>query len=306
MPASSSTQLDAASSARIAAIAAGFTGLLSLFNIGGRFFWASLSDYIGRKNTYYTFFLLGIALYALAPWAATWARSRCSSRSFCIILSMYGGGFATVPAYLADMFGTQFVGAIHGRLLTAWSTAGIIGPVVVNYIREFQIAAGVPRDQLYDFTMYILCGMLVVGLICNFLVKPVDPKWYMSPEEVAKLQAASAQHRGGDAVRLVRHRQGRPRRQGRAVLGLRRHPARLGRLDHAEERAADLLIVAIGTARQRAVPMRTIAFLFLPQLKYCVQLALPGGAGVTPRVPPRSMAFCTRPEALAFSTNSLT
>jgi hypothetical protein len=111
---------------------------------------------------------------------------------FGIILSMYGGGFATVPAYLADMFGTQFVGAIHGRLLTAWSTAGIIGPVVVNYIREFQLAAGVPRDKLYDSTMYVLCAMLVAGLICNYLIKPVDPKWHMSEAEVAKLQAASA------------------------------------------------------------------------------------------------------------------
>ena len=176
----------------IAAIAAGFTGLLSLFNIGGRFFWASLSDYIGRKNTYYTFFLLGIALYALAPTAADMGSKLLFVGAFCIILSMYGGGFATVPAYLADMFGTQFVGAIYGRLLTAWATAGIIGPVVVNYIREAQLAAGVPRDQLYNTTMYILCGMLVVGLICNYLVKPVDPKWYMSQEEVAKLQAASA------------------------------------------------------------------------------------------------------------------
>jgi hypothetical protein len=104
---------------------------------------------------------------------------------------MYGGGFATVPAYLADMFGTQFVGAIHGRLLTAWSTAGIIGPVVVNYIREFQLAAGVPRDQLYNTTMYILCAMLIAGLICNYLIKPVDPKWHMSKEEVAKLQNAT-------------------------------------------------------------------------------------------------------------------
>ena len=110
----------------------------------------------------------------------------------CIILSMYGGGFATVPAYLADMFGTQFVGVIHGRLLTAWSTAGIIGPVVVNYIREAQLAAGVPRDHLYDYTLYILAGMLIVGLICNHLIRPVDPKWYMSAEDVAKLQAASA------------------------------------------------------------------------------------------------------------------
>jgi hypothetical protein len=111
---------------------------------------------------------------------------------FGIILSMYGGGFATVPAYLADMFGTQFVGAIHGRLLTAWSTAGIIGPVVVNYIREFQLAAGVPRDQLYNTTMYILCAMLIAGLICNYLVKPVNPKWHMREADVARLQAASA------------------------------------------------------------------------------------------------------------------
>ncbi len=88
--------------------------------------------------------------------------------SFGVILSMYGGGFATVPAYLADVFGTRFVGAIHGRLLTAWSTAGILGPVVVNYIREAQIAAGVPRAQVYDNTMYVLCAMLVAGLICNF------------------------------------------------------------------------------------------------------------------------------------------
>jgi len=176
----------------IAAIAAGFAGLLSLFNIGGRFFWASLSDYIGRKNTYYCFFLLGIALYAAAPAFANAGSKALFVLAFGVILSMYGGGFATVPAYLADMFGTQFVGAIHGRLLTAWSTAGIIGPVVVNYIREFQLAAGVPRDKLYDSTMYILCAMLAAGLICNFLIKPVNSKWYMSEAEVKRLQAASA------------------------------------------------------------------------------------------------------------------
>ena len=184
--------LSAEQKTAIAAIAAGFAGLLSLFNIGGRFFWASLSDYIGRKNTYYTFFLLGIALYASTPFFAQIGSKVLFVGAFCIILSMYGGGFATVPAYLADMFGTQFVGAIHGRLLTAWSTAGVIGPVVVNYIREAQLAAGVPRDHLYDFTSYVLCGMLVIGLICNFLIKPVNPKWFMSQEEVAKLQAASA------------------------------------------------------------------------------------------------------------------
>jgi MFS family permease len=185
-------QLDATQKATIAGIAAGFAGLLSLFNIGGRFFWASLSDKIGRKNTYYTFFILGIVLYALAPTFAAMGSKLLFVLGFGIILSMYGGGFATVPAYLADMFGTQFVGAIHGRLLTAWSTAGIIGPVVVNYIREFQLAAGVPRDQLYNTTMYILCAMLIAGLICNYLIKPVDAKWHMSDAEVAKLQAATA------------------------------------------------------------------------------------------------------------------
>jgi MFS family permease len=184
--------LTAAQKTTIAGIAAGFAGLLSLFNIGGRFFWASLSDKIGRKNTYYCFFLLGIALYALAPTFAAMGSKLLFVVGFGIILSMYGGGFATVPAYLADMFGTQFVGAIHGRLLTAWSTAGIIGPVVVNYIREFQLAAGLKPDQLYNTTMYILCAMLIAGLICNYLIKPVDPKWHMSEAEVAKLQAANA------------------------------------------------------------------------------------------------------------------
>ena len=148
---------------QIAAIAAGFTGLLSLFNIAGRFFWASLSDYIGRKATYFAFFTLGFILYASAPWAGHAGNMALFVGFFCVILTMYGGGFATIPAYLADMFGTQMVGAIHGRLLTAWSTAGIIGPVVVNYIREFQLAAGVPRDQLYNTTMYILCAMLIAG-----------------------------------------------------------------------------------------------------------------------------------------------
>jgi MFS family permease len=192
MPDLNFSQLSADQKTAIAAIAAGFAGLLSLFNIGGRFFWASLSDYIGRKKTYYCFFLLGIALYALAPTFAAMGSKLLFVLGFGIILSMYGGGFATVPAYLADMFGTQFVGAIHGRLLTAWSTAGIIGPVVVNYIREFQLAAGVPRDQLYNTTMYILCAMLIAGLICNYLIKPVDPKWHMSIDEINKLQAASA------------------------------------------------------------------------------------------------------------------
>ena len=184
--------LDAAQKTTIAGIAAGFVGLLSLFNIAGRFFWASMSDRIGRKNTYFVFFILGIALYCTAPWAATIQSKYIFVGAFCIILSMYGGGFATVPAYLADIFGTQFVGAIHGRLLTAWSTAGIVGPVVVNYIREAQKGAGVQGAALYSGTMYILAGMLFLGLICNFFVRPLDQKWFMSDAEVAGLQANTA------------------------------------------------------------------------------------------------------------------
>jgi MFS family permease len=195
-------QLDGSQRTAVATLGAAFLGLLSLFNIGGRFFWASLSDYIGRKNTYYTFFLLGIALYASAPWAAHIGSKALFVAFFCVILSMYGGGFATVPAYLADVFGTQFVGAIHGRLLTAWSTAGIIGPVVVNYIREAQIAAGVPRDQVYDFTMYILAGMLVLGLICNLLVRPLGNKWFMTPEEASGITAYKIRSPGFEARAL--------------------------------------------------------------------------------------------------------
>ncbi|MCJ8506690.1 OFA family MFS transporter [Rhizobium lemnae] len=191
-------QLDAAQKAQIAAIAAGFTGLLSLFNIGGRFFWASMSDKIGRKNTYFCFFILGIVLYALAPTLAMMGSKALFVLAFGIILSMYGGGFATIPAYLADIFGTQFVGAIHGRLLTAWATAGIVGPVVVNYIREAQIAAGVaPGPALYTSTMYILAGMLALGLVANAFVKPLSDKWFMSDEEVASLQAKSAAANAG-------------------------------------------------------------------------------------------------------------
>jgi MFS family permease len=181
-------QADAQLKASAAAIAAGFVGLLSLFNIGGRFFWASLSDKIGRKGTYAIFFLLGIALYASAPTAAREGSVALFVLCFCIILSMYGGGFATVPAYLADIFGTLYVGAIHGLLLTAWSTAGIVGPVVVNYIREAQIQAGVPRDQIYDFTMYILAGMLVLGFFCNLAVHHVSQKRYMTDAEVDAMQ----------------------------------------------------------------------------------------------------------------------
>lgn len=186
----------------IAAIAAGFTGLLSLFNIGGRFFWASTSDYIGRKRTYIAFFVLGFVLYASAPWAGTAGSIALFVGIFCVILSMYGGGFATIPAYLADMFGTQMVGAIHGRLLTAWATAGILGPVVVNYMREYQLSLGMPPSQVYNTTMYILAGMLVLGLICNLLVRPVAQKHFMTPEELAREKVLAHEKVGSDGKSL--------------------------------------------------------------------------------------------------------
>jgi MFS family permease len=178
--------LNAAQKAQIATIAAGFTGLLSLFNIGGRFFWASLSDKLGRKLTYSIFFLLGCALYASIPSLAGAGSLALFVAFFCVILSMYGGGFATVPAYLADMFGTRMVGAIHGRLLTAWSTAGVLGPVLVNYIREYQLEHGVARADAYTMTMYILAGLLVLGFVCNWLVQSVAEQHYMGDEELAE------------------------------------------------------------------------------------------------------------------------
>jgi MFS family permease len=167
-----------------AAAAGGFVGLLSIFNMAGRFFWASMSDHIGRKNTYFIFFALGFALYALVPYFGGGGNLALFVLCFGLILSMYGGGFATVPAYLRDMFGTRYVGAIHGLLITAWSVAGVLGPVLVNYIRQYQIDSGVPRAQAYNVTMYIMAGLLVVGFIANFLIKAVDDRHHMDLETV--------------------------------------------------------------------------------------------------------------------------
>jgi len=180
------SELDKGQLAAIAGIAAGFTALLSLFNIVGRFFWASISDKLGRKLTYSVFFILGGALYFSIPSSAAAGSLVLFVGAFCIILSMYGGAFATVPAYLADLFGTQNVGAIHGRLLTAWSTAGILGPVVVNYMRDYQLSLGLAKSQVYNQTMYILMGMLVIGLIANLLIRPVADKWFMTDAELAE------------------------------------------------------------------------------------------------------------------------
>ena len=160
-----------------ATAAAMFVGILSLFNMIGRFFWSSLSDYIGRKATYAIFFLLGIALYLTVPYAGKIGSLLLFYAAFGIIISMYGGGFATIPAYLRDLFGTRQVGAIHGRLLLAWSLAAIVGPVTLNYLREYQIEElGKPAAEVYSLTMYLMAGLLLIGLIANLLVKPVDAK----------------------------------------------------------------------------------------------------------------------------------
>ncbi|KAF0843261.1 nitrate/nitrite transporter NarK [Methylovorus glucosotrophus] len=172
--------------ASLAAVGAGFVGLVSLFNIFGRFAWATSSDKLGRKTTYSIFFILGALMYMAAAWAAGAKSLAVFVGAFCIIASMYGGGFATIPAYLADMFGTQFVGAIHGRLLTAWSTAGIVGPVIVNYMHDMRLEAQVPFDQVYGPIFYVLAGMLVIGFVANLLVRPVASKHFMTDAELAE------------------------------------------------------------------------------------------------------------------------
>lgn len=154
------------------AAAAGFVGLLSLFNMAGRFFWSSLSDRIGRRITYTLFFTLGASLYLGMTAAGRLTGPALFVLAAVLALTLYGGGFATIPAYLSDLFGTQQVGAIHGRLLTAWSCAGIAGPVIVNSLRESQLARGVPARSAYDLTLLLMAGLLLVGLCCNLAVRP--------------------------------------------------------------------------------------------------------------------------------------
>jgi MFS family permease len=165
--------------------AAGLVGLMSLFNMGGRFAWATTSDYIGRRNTYFVFMTLGFILYCLVPLTGAAGSVAGFVLCFCIIISMYGGGFSTVPAYLRDMFGTRYVGAIHGLLLTAWSAAGIFGPVLVNYIREYNVTHNVAKADAYNTTMYIMAGLFVIGFICNFFVRAVDQRHHMKAEDGA-------------------------------------------------------------------------------------------------------------------------
>ena len=216
-----------------AKFAATYVLMISVFNMVGRFFWASVSDYLGRKNTYTVFFVLGALLYLSIPWTAMQVSASPGVlwlvifyAASMLIFTMYGGGFATIPAYLADLFGSAQVGAIHGRLLTAWSTAGVLGPLAITSFREraldkalhdlaakldperFAQAFGAslsqldsliaektvtisklleiapvgtedPTATLYNSTMYVMAGLLIMALAANLMVKPVDSKLHM-------------------------------------------------------------------------------------------------------------------------------
>jgi MFS family permease len=184
-----------------AAAAAGFVGLLSLANMAGRIGWSSTSDYIGRKPTYMMYLGVGAVLYfVLAAFGAS------SLVLFLlvtvVILSFYGGGFATIPAYLKDMFGVEEVGAIHGRLLTAWSCAGVAGPLIINAIADYQIAAGRTGADLYTLSLYIMVGVLAVGFVANLLVRPVNPRFHMESgeeDEREKESTASGKAAGSES-----------------------------------------------------------------------------------------------------------
>ena len=180
--------LTAGQKAAIVASAAGLVGLISLFNALGRIFWASLSDKIGRKTMYSAIFVIGIVVYGLLP---TWGHLGLPALfvlSICIILSMYGGGFSTVPAYLADIFGTEMVGAIHGRLITAWSVAGVAGPALIAGLRQFQLDHGMAPNLVYDNTLYVMAFLLFCGLVCNYFVEPVDAKYHASKLDTGRRQ----------------------------------------------------------------------------------------------------------------------
>ena len=161
----------------------GFAGFLSIFNMGGRFFWSSTSDYTGRKRVYFIYFLLGAVLYCLVPLTQRMGNVAFFVGVTALIISMYGGGFATIPAYLRDMFGTMQVGAIHGRLITAWSMAAVLGPQLVTYISEYQKSRNVPVAQSYNFTMYLMAALLVIGACCNACIRAVDSRHHWKDDK---------------------------------------------------------------------------------------------------------------------------
>ena len=170
-----------------AAVGGGFAGLLSLFNMAGRLFWSSVSDVTGRKAIYCVFFLFGAVLYSLVPMAQKYHSVTLFVLIAALIISMYGGGFATIPAYLRDLFGTMHLGAIHGRLITAWSMAAVLGPQLVNYISTYRIEHGIRRAEAYNVTMYLMAGLLLVGLVCNVLVRPVEKRFHHGEADLSSV-----------------------------------------------------------------------------------------------------------------------
>ena len=171
-----------------AATAAGFVGLLSLFNMGGRFIWSSTSDYIGRKPTYMIYLGVGAVLFFFLATAGNTAVPLFVLMA-CVAISFYGGGFATVPAYLKDMFGTFQVGAIHGRLLTAWSAAGVAGPLIVNVITESQRDGGATGAAAYRPSLLVMVALLVIGFVANLLIRPVAEKYHEEAEPASRQEA---------------------------------------------------------------------------------------------------------------------
>ena len=199
------TGFDASQKKAAATVGAGFVGIISLFNIGGRFFWAALSDRIGRKALYAVMTALGALLYGLAAPATAGIGLGLFILTFAVIASMYGGGFAAVPAYLADTFGTKYVGAIHGRLLTAWSLAGIVGPLFVAGVHDARIAAGVPRDEVYQPIYLGLAALLGLGFVLNLFVRPVAARWHMADDgpAVAAAPVVASSHAGNIDARAA-------------------------------------------------------------------------------------------------------
>ena len=161
------------------AAAAGYVGLLSLCNLGGRFLWSSISDLTGRKGIYVIYFVLGALLYASVPWIQGQGNVTLFVVVTGLILTMYGGGFATIPAYLRDLFGSYQVGAIHGRLITAWSMAAILGMQLVDRISKARKDAGIDPAHAYNPIFYLMVGLLLIGLLANLLVRPVAAKHHL-------------------------------------------------------------------------------------------------------------------------------
>ncbi|MFE5186530.1 OFA family MFS transporter [Streptomyces sp. NPDC056628] len=172
--------------------AAGFVALLSAANMAGRIGWSSTSDLIGRKNIYRVYLGAGALMYALIALAGDSSKPLFVLCAL-VILSFYGGGFATVPAYLKDLFGTYQVGAIHGRLLTAWSTAGVLGPLIVNWIADRQEEAGKDGSSLYTLSLFIMMGLLAVGFVANELVRPVHPRHHEPATRPKEKEASDVQ-----------------------------------------------------------------------------------------------------------------